>query len=279
MNKPLVSILITCFNKEPYIQETIDSALAQTYENIEIIIVNDGSTDNSARVIDQNTDPRIKKIHSGNQGVARARNTAASLSGGEIILPLDGDDILMPEYTAKAVEIMEQNPLAGIVYCQAEKFGNEMGRWQLEPYSFERILLTNMIHVSAFIRKKDFEKTPGWNPNMKFSLEDWDLYLSLIEQGVQVFMIPEVLFRYRILQNSRTRISGPEETREGLRQIYLNHIDLYAKHFADPLNLSREIHELKKVKHEYELVINSISFKIGKTLTAPARLLRDILRK
>jgi glycosyltransferase involved in cell wall biosynthesis len=276
-NSPLVSVIVTCFNKGNYIKETSESILAQTYPNFEIVIVNDGSTDNSKKVLDEIKDPKVKVYHTSNKGVVAARNTAVLNSYGKYILPVDGDDLISVSYLEEAVDIMEKNINAGIVYCDVELFGEDYRtKWDLKPYSLETILETNPIHVSALCRREDYDKIGGWKSNTEYFYEDWDFFLSIIELGRDVFQIPKVLFYYRMLPDSRTKQLEPEKTKKALKQIYLNHLELYAKHFEDPLNLKKEIHELKKVEDEYKLVINSLSYKIGRLITFPFRLLRKL---
>lgn len=118
-----VSIIIPCYNQAAYICETVESALAQTYPYIEIICINDGSTENSAEIIEklaQKEDRLLFLNEKENKGVVQARNIAISKSTGDYILPLDADDTIEPAYVEKAVDILENNPEIGIVYCKAQ---------------------------------------------------------------------------------------------------------------------------------------------------------------
>src|ERR1035437_2541592 len=108
----IVSIIIPAYNAEIFLEETVTSALASTYTLLEIIIVNDGSTDNTQQIIDKVKleHPEIRAIEQKNQGVAVARNAGIANSTGKYILPLDADDLISDDYVEKAVEILEQNP-------------------------------------------------------------------------------------------------------------------------------------------------------------------------
>lgn len=123
MNKPVVSILIPCFNSERYIREAVESCLNQDYENIEIIVVNDGSTDQSIQKLKTFNDQRLKILHQKNQGASAARNKAYSNAKGKYIQFLDSDDLLSKTKVSSQVEILEKEKpgivaLSGTVYFQ-----------------------------------------------------------------------------------------------------------------------------------------------------------------
>ena len=120
----LVSVIIPCFNQGCFINDAVKSVLNSSYQNIEIIIVNDGSTDFlTNEVLKGFNDERIKVINQTNQGVCAARNNGINEANGEFILPLDADDKIAPLYIEKAVKVLHENPKIGIVYCDAESFG------------------------------------------------------------------------------------------------------------------------------------------------------------
>lgn len=195
-----VSVIIPCYNQAEFVKEAIASALAQTYKNIEMVIINDGSSDNSSEVINsaiKGLDNVIFIDNKDNQGVVRSRNMAISASGGEYILPLDADDTIEPTYVEKAVNVLENSPQIGIVYSKARFFGAVNGAWKLPEFNKENILFQNCIFCSALYRKVDFYKAGGYKEYMKNGFEDWDLWLSFLELGVEVHRIDEVLFNYR----------------------------------------------------------------------------------
>ncbi len=227
---PKVSIIIPCYNCGQYIHETIDSVLAQTYQDFEIIIINDGSTDEETNSMLEACDkPKTKIIQTSNQGPAGARNTGIKQSSGMYILPLDGDDKIDQTYLQKAVQILDANKNMGIVYCEAEFFGEMTGKWELPEYQFPEILLDNVIFCTGFFRRSDWEKTNGYDPNPVLKgWEDYDFWLSLIEMKREVFRIPEVLFFYRRRQGSITSLWTREQSIHAYRQLFKNHPHLYA---------------------------------------------------
>lgn len=195
-----VSVIIPCYNQGKYVEEAINSVINQTYSNIEIICINDCSTDNSSEIITELC-KKYKNIvfldEKENLGVVKARNKAISIAQGEYILPLDADDTIEPSYIEKAVKILEENPKIGIVYCNAKLFGDIDEIWNLEDFDKSKIIFENQIFNSALFRKSDFTKIGGYKDYMSIGYEDWDLWLSFIEKGFEVYKINEILFNYR----------------------------------------------------------------------------------
>ena len=232
INAKKVSIIIPCYNQGQYISEAIESALNQTYNNIEIVCYNDGSSDNSSEVIAKYAQKYNNIIFidsKENKGVIQARNTAIESCNGEYILPLDADDKIDATYIEKAAKILDTMPNVGIVYCKAEFFGAKTGEWPIPPYDSNKIVYFNCIFNCSLFRKTDFEMAGGYKDYMTEGLEDWDLWLSLIEQGLDVYRIDEVLFAYR-QQQEKTRNDIPKEIEDKLFKLILtNHLNLYLK--------------------------------------------------
>lgn len=237
-----VSVIIPCYNQGHFIDEAVDSVLSSTYKNFEIIIVNDGSIDEYTNNLLLNYNkPNTRVVFQNNQGVSAARNNAIALATGEYILPLDGDDKIHPEYIEKAVSIFKKYPNIGLVYCKAELFGIKNGPWELPPYKFEDFLHTNCIFVSAFYKKSDWEQVGGYKTEMKDGLEDWEFFISLVESGIEVYQIPEALFYYRQLPDSRnTKTTGNVE-RKLQKQILQLHSQLYMDNMNSAYPLFKNI--------------------------------------
>ena len=247
-----VSVIIPCYNQGKYVAEAINSALNQTYKNIEIVIVNDGSTDDSSEVIKPFAE-KYKNIlffdNKENKGVIYARNMAIDACRGVYILPLDADDTIEPTYIEKAVKILDENPKIGIVYCKARKFGTKNKYWALPEFDRSQILYSNCIFVSALFRKSEFIKVGRYKDYMQYGCEDHDLWISFIEQGFDAYRIDEVLFNYRQYgEESRTKLSS-DYSNEIWRQIVKNHMDLY---FQDE-NFAEKMHaNVKKLKAKHK---------------------------
>lgn len=235
-NLKLVSIIVPCYNQGEYLAETLDSVLKQTYQNWECIIINDGSTDNSKQVALEycNKDIRLHYYNQENQGLPMARNNGIHHSHGEYILPLDADDTICPEYVELAAAVLDEHSEVKIAYCRAEFFGARTGEWCLPPFNMQAMLTENCIFCSAMYRRKDYDTTLGYNPNMRGGFEDWDFWLSILEQGGTVYQIPKILFRYRKKEQSMfVDLVADKRKQQNLReQVVQNHPLLYYKEFV-----------------------------------------------
>lgn len=229
----MVSVIMPCYNDGKYICEAIDSIKEQTYKEWELIIIDDGSDDEyTISVIDSFEDDRIKILHTDHLRPAGARNRGIEMACGKYILPLDSDDTIDKSYIEKAVKILENNSRIGVVYCQADLFGEKQGRWELPDYSFDKMLLDNIVFVTSMFYKKDWETVGGFNTSMAAGMEDYDFWLSIMGLGREIFQIPEVLFHYRIKPVSRTTRFQDDyvQVQETYRTMYNNHRDFYSEH-------------------------------------------------
>lgn len=255
MAVPRVSVIVPCYNHGQFLDEAIASVLAQTYADYEIIIVNDGSTDEETLTLLNGYDkPKTKVIHTSNQGLAAARNKGIEESSGVYILPLDADDRISPTYMEKAVRVLDERDEVGIVYCEAMFFGEKTGRWELPSYEFSQFLMSNLIFASAFFRKSDWAKTGGYNSNMIYGWEDYDFWLSLIELGREVHQIPEVLFHYRHRADSMVNAIKREQQIYSSTQIFKNHRDLYTENIRVVFEDFAKLREEKEHWHRETLL-------------------------
>lgn len=230
----MVSIITPCYNDGAYIEETIQSIRAQTYTNWEIIVVDDGSDDAyTLKILEKiQHEKDIRLLRTQRLRPAGARNAGISVAKGEYILPVDADDLIEPTYLERAVEKMESNSQLGIVYCHADLFGEKNGPWELPDYTFDTMLLDNVIFVTALFRRSDWEKVGGFRTSMKHGMEDYDFWLSILELGREVYQLPETLFHYRIKASSRTTQfqKNVDTVKETYKAIYFQHPDLYEKY-------------------------------------------------
>lgn len=274
---PKISVIIPCYNHGAYIDEAVESVLDQTCRDIEVIIVNDGSTEESTnRLLDGYSKPRTTVLAIPHQGLAAARNAGIKESHGEYILPLDADDKIGSRYAEEAVKVLDGDANTGIVYCEAEMFGERAGRWDLRAYSLREELIENQIFCSAFFRKQDWEAAGGYNANMLYGYEDWDLWLSIIEMGRSVHKLSDVHFFYRIRKDSMIQNMEDEKREFLLRQIYLNHLQLYSRAFPDPVSLYRENLRLRQ---EYDAIRRSKDYALGKSILDPLRKIKRSMAK
>lgn len=234
INKPLVSVIVPCFNQGKYLLECIESISKQTYTNIEIIVVNDGSTDLlTIKVLSQlNNNPKVTIITINNSGVAEARNIGIKNSNGAFILPIDGDDKIAEEYIEKCMEVLLSNKEVDIVYSNTRLFDSINRIYGLPRFNIKTMLKQNCVVCTAIYRKELYNLTNGYNKNMVHGLEDWDFWLTILSLEKKFYCIPKIMFFYRIKKKSRNAdfIKNTENLKRTYKQLYLNNQDLYKKY-------------------------------------------------
>ncbi len=196
-----VSIIIPVYNKEKYVKESLKSAVNQTYKNLEIVIINDGSTDNSKAIIEDFIKDHKNIIYINedkNIGLCLARNKAISASSGEYILPLDADDLIDKTYAEKAAKILDNEPDVGVVYCNFTRFQDIVNRQRCKVKA-ENLIFENYIINGSMYRKEDFYKAGQYKEWLNaLGCEDWELWISFYEKGYKFKGIDEFLYHYRI---------------------------------------------------------------------------------
>ena len=243
MNRPLISVVIPCYNQGKYLEETIKSVLASSFRPLEIILVNDGSTDNSLEIAKklETNHSVIQVIDQPNGGVAKARNTGIAHAKGKYILPLDGDDLISDNYIQEAIEILDSNSKVKVVYCQAVKFNEETQKpWKLKPFSINQLAKDNMIFVASLFRKSDAEAIGGFSEDMKMGREDWEFWIKMLKNGGEVVQLPFVGFFYRLTPTSKRKKTGTnQKKRERIAYLNAKHLDFFEKELNGPLRFQR----------------------------------------
>lgn len=201
-NNPLVSILIPCYNGEQFVAEAIESALEQTYPHVEVIVVDDGSRDNSVEVLKSYGD-RIRYEAGPNQGACAARNRAFELSSGEFIQYLDADDVLLPEKLERQVPILSQN-VADLTFCKGNIFGDgkplRPKKSQIgcpegkDPFLF--CLGQGLSTEGPLIRRSLVERVSGFDEMIKRG-QEWNFHVRLAAAGMRIHYSDELLYNHR----------------------------------------------------------------------------------
>ena len=231
---PLISVIIPCHNSAKYIQETLDSLLAQTWTNFEVIMIDDASTDNTVEILKQyqQNDARLHLIEQKiNTYCVKARQNAITHAKGEYLVCLDSDDKLAPTYLEKCVLAAEQDKSLSIVYTDGVLFGRVNKPWILPEFNPRDFLLHCSIYITALIRKSDFDAVGGFDTSLTLC-EDWELFISLIERGAKVHRIREPLFFYRRRENHSSATDAASQARQSdnVLKIYTKHYDFYKSH-------------------------------------------------
>jgi GT2 family glycosyltransferase len=230
IHEPKISIVSPCYNHGLYIPEMLESVFTQSFQSYEVIIVNDGSTDDTKRILDQINHEKVTVIHTPNRGPSAARNVGIAAAMAPIILNLDADDKIAPSLLEKAYGIFTDYPRTGIVNSEVRFFGARTGRFSLPPYSLRAMLEDNVIHSTAFFKKADWAAAGGYSDELIYGLEDYDLWLSIIGLGREIYRIPDELIFYR-------RYRSPNECRSGrlginLRRSNNTRLQLFDRHRA-----------------------------------------------
>lgn len=206
---PRVSIIIPCYNLGRYIEEALDSILNQTFQDFEVIIVDDGSTDEETRRILQGIHEKKTRIYfKENGGVSSARNFGIKESKGEYICCLDSDDRYHPDFLEKCVSLFEESSeKLGIITTWTRIFGKKSGSWKTSEYKPEHIGFANGVHTASMFKKLAWEECGGYNEKMS-GYEDWDLWVGIVGEGYSWDVIPEELFLYRVREGSKVTKSN-----------------------------------------------------------------------
>lgn len=228
-----LSVIIPVYNRSDSLLAAIASVEACQDRIYEIIIVDDGSTDLAClKVLDYLTQKGYRVIHQTNTGVSHARNRAIQTANGKYILPLDDDNMLRPRYMTEGVKILDQCPEVGVVYGDAQYFGDKTERWVVGEFDLQRLLMANYIDNCAVYRREIWDKTGGYDPNLK-AWEDYDLWLSAIEHQWKFHYIPEIMFDYCVHTGSLSaQMRNTEQLYAGVRYITAKHASLFTTHFA-----------------------------------------------
>ena len=210
-NEPLVSVVIPAYNAERFIATTLQSVLSQTYQNLEVIVVDDGSGDRTVEIVDSiaQKDRRVVMLQQPNSGVAAARNLAIANSTGEFIAPIDADDIWYPENIEKQVRCFERSDFdVGLVYSwsvdidENDCLQKEARTSHIEGRVYQTLMLHNFMGNAScsLIRRTCLEKVGNYSTQLKEQNaqggEDWELYLRVAEQ-YKFRVVPEILVGYR----------------------------------------------------------------------------------
>ena len=204
MKTGTVSVVIPNYNYARFLREAVDSVLGQTYGDIEIIVVDDGSTDASKSILDE-YGSRITVIFQQNQGVSAARNNGVAASGGEFLAFLDADDAWLPEKVKKQVTMLREDPSLGLVHVGVEEIDDEgrvtghrtdglSGNVSAELLLFERSVILGG-GSGLMVRRSVFGEIGGFDTRLSTSA-DWDLFYRIASRH-PIGFVPECLLRYR----------------------------------------------------------------------------------
>jgi glycosyltransferase involved in cell wall biosynthesis len=204
LDVPFVSVVIPCYNHGGYVEEAIQSILEQTLQDVEIIVVNDGSTEGeTVRILNSLEQPKTRIIHlPENRGLPAARNAGIREAQGKYTCCLDADDKLHPTYLEKATAMMESNSGISFVGSWTQVFGGESRVWYARPFDPAEILYANQFNSLAVFRRTAWERAGGFFEEMREGFEDWEFWVRLTGLGYRGHQIPEKLLYVRRIGHS-----------------------------------------------------------------------------
>ncbi len=242
-NLPLISVIIPCYNQSHFLPQAVTSAINQTYNNWEIIIVNDGSLDTTSTVaknlISANSEYKIRLVEQTNQGLSMARNAGIAAASGEYIMPLDADDILAENALTCLFEICLKSNVPCVAFGSYQMFGTENRIVpSYELYSPENIKESNMIHPSSLYHKSILNLVSGYKPEMKEGYEDWEFWVNCHRYNIPFLGTREVVVNYRRSQGS----------------MLVQAQQYHPKLVAQIVSYNRELYDIESVKNAEKLL-------------------------
>lgn len=264
---PLISVLLPVYNAEKYIKDSVNSILKQDYINFELIILNDGSTDNSLAIINSVSDSRISVFSHANIGLAATLNKGIELAKGKYIARQDNDDISLPQRLSKQVEFLEKHPEVALVgtWCEIiNENGNPNGKFHKHPINnialkFFLLFDNPFVHSSVMFRKDAIVSVGSYNTDTSF-FEDYNLW-SRVARLYKIANIPEILLKYREVASGMSQTTNDYKTRvkNQSRQnisFYCNWPDEKSEHF---INLSQGVIDKLTINTERDFYFKALS--------------------
>ena len=249
---PRVSVIIPTYNRARYLPEAIRSALGQTFEDLELLIIDDGSTDSTPELVRAIADPRLRYVQIDHGGISVAMNAGLRNARGSFIARLDSDDVWLPEMLATLVGALDQRPDAGVAYAQGQAMSAAgalipyfQGRALRFPDDSFRSLIDDdcTCNVALVARRECFERAGCYDESL-LANEDWDMWLR-VARHYRICFVDRVVVRIRWHGDNFTSLGAPH-FREVLRQRSAP-LD---KLFSDP-NLAADIRAMKSAAYAH----------------------------
>ncbi len=197
---PRVSVVIPCFNSSAFLRETLESVLAQTLRDFEVILVDDGSADDTreliGRLLSEHPGYALRSVFQENTGVAGARHRGIGLARGRYILPLDADDLIAPTLLETCAAVLDAEPDTSLVYTDRQEFGDVEAIWTAGRYELARLKYFNQVSYCCLYRKAMWEQVGGYRLNVN-GFDDWDFWIAAAARGARGRHVPQALLKHR----------------------------------------------------------------------------------
>ena len=262
-----LSIAIPCYNDPLFIEESIDSAISQSYGNKEVIVVDDGSNFETKGIIKSFKSKIDLIITQDNKGLSASRNKGIQEANGEYIIVQDSDDYFDSSFGEKAINIIRSNENCKIVTCEARRFSQTGTIDIFTPVggNLQNFLFQNSAIGNALFRKDDFLKIDGYDEEMTQGFEDWEFYIRLLALGGYAHVIKEPLFNYRQKNISMRKKANQiqfeiwEYIFKKNRHLYLSSYDKLIENYTKTLR--KERNQFLKLKDSKEYILGGLVLK------------------
>jgi glycosyltransferase involved in cell wall biosynthesis len=269
-----ISVIIPCFNHGEFLPEAVASVTRLRRNDVELIVVDDGSTDERTRKeMDALIAQGIKVVRQANKGLAAARNAGIKIARGEFIIPLDSDNRIRENYLVSGVKLLQHEPSIGIVYGNAEYFGEKTGLWTIREFNLIALALGNYIDACALYRKSVWESVQGYDEQMPWmGYEDWDFWLRVASFNWGFAHLNEIAFDYRVRKGSMIETTNRHAG------------ELISYIFNKPENrllqlIKNKEMEIDKARQRLAEIEKSKDYRVGRFIMNPARKLKRMVGK
>jgi len=245
-SKPILSVVIPCYNYGRYIRETLESLRSQTFIDFETIVVDDGSDEElTLQILNDLRHEGVQVLQQEKVNAAAALNLGIGTARGRYVCRLDADDTIEPTYLEKSMCLLESNPGVAFVYSSVKTFGDEKRIWITEPFDLRLLLEYNYICAGAVFRRSIWEAVDGFDQTMD-GYEDWDFWLKVGKAGFRGKFIPETLFNYR-RHGTTLNIRSDRRYMKLITHIRANHSELYS-HVERITEIQRNYRDIRAFK-------------------------------
>lgn len=229
-----IGVVVTSYQQGEQVAEAVQSVYAQTRVPVEVIVVDDGSTDEATHLVLKQLQPRATVLKQPNAGVAAARNNGIRSLGTNYVAVLDGDDQWEPTFLERTTALLESDGHCIAASSWLQMFG--VATHLVEPAGGTLVdfLHRNACPASAVFRRSAWELAGGYRETMRAGFEDWDFFLSLLEQGGRIEIVPAPLLRYRTHPSS-LNVTSMADRLNRFREIISGHRAAYQDHLLEAL--------------------------------------------
>lgn len=227
MTTPPVSVILPCYNAHRFLGQTIESIRAQTIRDLEILVVNDGSTDPETLTFLASLPADVRVVHQENRGLSGARNRGFREASADLVLPLDCDDWLEPDFVEKLLRALQENDANRTFVFSHLALEGDVEGVLVKNFNFFEQLFANQLPYCMLISKDLWRAAGGYDETMRLGYEDWDFNISLACTGAAGVAVAEPLFHYRVSTTGMLQTTSHKQHGVLWGAIQNKHADLY----------------------------------------------------